>query len=160
MFDALRIGFDAPKASPQRLLIPPLVAGNLGICGKSNISLPVKPFLANNLRLELQVPFPQPVTGSAERIYRREKMLKITRAANGGVVFTVSGRLDAGNLAELKTLFRSEVGGCHITLDLKELTQVDQAAVSFLMRCESNDIQLKNCTAYIREWITRERGQS
>lgn len=87
-------------------------------------------------------------------------MLKITRAANGGVVFTVSGRLDAGNLVELKTLFRAEVGGRRITLDLKELTQVDQAAVSFLMRCESDDIQLKNCPAYIREWITRERRQS
>jgi hypothetical protein len=35
-------------------------------------------------------------------------MLKITRAANGEVVFTVSGRQDAENLAELKTLFSSE----------------------------------------------------
>jgi anti-anti-sigma regulatory factor len=87
-------------------------------------------------------------------------MLKITRAANGDVVFTVSGRMDAENLAELKTLFSLEARGRRITLDLKELILVDQDAVSFLERCEAGNIQLKNCPAYIREWITRERGQS
>jgi len=87
-------------------------------------------------------------------------MLKITKAANGEMVFTVSGRLDAENLAELKTLFSSEPGGRRITLDLKELTRVDEDAVCFLMRCEADNIQLKNCPAYIREWITRERGES
>lgn len=87
-------------------------------------------------------------------------MLKITRAANEVVIFTVSGRLDAGNLAALQTLFTSEVSGLRIALELKELTLVDQDAVSFLMRCESDGIQLKNCPAYIREWVTRERNQS
>ena len=87
-------------------------------------------------------------------------MLKITRAANGDVVFTVSGRMDAENLAELEALFNSEASGRRITLDLMELTLVDQDAVSFLMRCEADNIQLKNCPAYIREWITRERSQS
>ena len=86
-------------------------------------------------------------------------MLKITRAANGVVIFTVSGRMDAENLAELETLLSSEANGRRITLDLKDLTLVDQDAVSFLGRCEADDIQLKNCPAYIREWITRERGQ-
>ena len=87
-------------------------------------------------------------------------MLKITKAANEEVVFTVSGRMDAENLAELKTLFGSEASGRRITLDLKELTLVDQDAVRFLMRCETDNIQLKNCPAYIREWITRERAES
>ncbi len=87
-------------------------------------------------------------------------MLKITRAANGEVVFTVSGRMDAENLRELKTLLSSEPKGHRITLDLKELTLVDQDAVRFLERCEIDNMQLKNCPAYIREWITRERGQS
>jgi anti-anti-sigma regulatory factor len=87
-------------------------------------------------------------------------MLKITRAANGEVVFSLSGRMDAENLAELKTLFNSEASGRRITLDLKELTLVDQDAVSFLMRCEADNIQLKNCPAYIREWITGEPSQS
>jgi len=87
-------------------------------------------------------------------------MLKITRAANGEVVFIVSGRLDAENLEELGTLFRSEVSGRRIALDLTELTLVDQDAVLFLGRCEAENIRLRNCPAYIREWITRERGQS
>ena len=86
-------------------------------------------------------------------------MLKITRQGNGEVIFTVSGRMDAENLDELKKLFISEARGRRITLDLKELTLVDQDAVSFLERCEAENTQLKNCPAYIREWITRERGQ-
>lgn len=93
-------------------------------------------------------------------ILERGTMLKIMRAANGEVVFTVSGRLDEENLAELKTLFNSEAKDRRITLDLRELTLVDHDAVRFLMRCEADNIQLKNCPAYIREWITRERGQS
>ncbi len=87
-------------------------------------------------------------------------MLKITRVANGEVVFTVSGRLDAENLDELEMLVNSEASGRRITLDLKELTLVDQDTVSFLVRCEADNIQLENCPAYIREWITRERSQS
>ena len=90
-------------------------------------------------------------------ILERGEMLKITRAANGEVVFTVSGRMDAENLAELKTLFGSEPSGRRITLDLKELTLVDQDAVRFLERCEADNIQLKNCPASVREWITKER---
>jgi len=92
--------------------------------------------------------------------HERGPMLKITRAANGEVVFIVSGRLDAENLEELGTLFRSEVSGRRIALDLTELTLVDQDAVLFLGRCEAENIRLRNCPAYIREWITRERGQS
>ena len=87
-------------------------------------------------------------------------MFKITRAAIGAVNFTVSGRMDAENLAELEMLLSSETNGRRIILDLKDLTLVDQDAVSFLGRCEADDIQLKNCPAYIREWITRGRGQS
>ena len=87
-------------------------------------------------------------------------MLKIQRAANGQVIFTLSGRMDAENLAELKTLFRSEAESRHIVLDLKDLTLVDRDAVRFLERCEADNISLKNCPAYIREWITRERRES
>jgi hypothetical protein len=90
----------------------------------------------------------------------KAKMLKITRATNGEVIFTVSGRMDAEHLAELKTLLSSEVNGCNIILDLRDLTLVDQDTVSFLGRCETGNIQLKNCPAYIREWITKERRES
>jgi len=42
-------------------------------------------------------------------------------------------------------------------LDLKDLTLVDREAVKFLERCEADSVKLKNCPAYIREWIVRER---
>jgi hypothetical protein len=45
-------------------------------------------------------------------------MLKIQRAVNGEVVFTLSGRMDAENVVELKTLFGSEAEGRRIVLDL------------------------------------------
>ena len=87
-------------------------------------------------------------------------MLKITRAANGEMVFKLSGRMDAENVAELQTLFTAEADSRRIVLDLRDLTLVDQDAVSFLNRCEADNITLKNCPAYIREWITRGRNQS
>jgi hypothetical protein len=83
-------------------------------------------------------------------------MLKITRAANAEVVFKLSGRMDAENIDELETLFSAETSGRGIVLDLKDLTLVDQDTVSFLRRCELDSITLRNCPAYIREWITRE----
>ena len=87
-------------------------------------------------------------------------MLKITRAANGELVWTLSGRMDAENVIELKSLFKSEAEGRRIVLDLKDLTLVDREAVRFLESCETDSIKLKNCPAYIREWITRGRGGS
>ena len=85
-------------------------------------------------------------------------MLKITRAKNVKVVFAVSGRLDSENMAELKTLISAETKGQHIVLDLNELTLVDEDAVRFLEGCEADGIVLKGCPAFVREWITRERG--
>ena len=89
----------------------------------------------------------------------RGKMLKVTRTANGEVVFTISGRMEAENVSELEALFRSEVKSVRMILDLRNLSLVDQDAVKFLDRCESEGVVLKNCPAYIREWITRRRNQ-
>jgi hypothetical protein len=89
-------------------------------------------------------------------------MLKIQRAANGEVVFTLSGRIDAENIAGLRTLFGSEAKGRRIVLDLKDVALVDRVAVGFLQRREAGGIKLKNCPAYIREWIrqrTRRCGR-
>jgi anti-anti-sigma regulatory factor len=87
-------------------------------------------------------------------------MLKITRAANGEVVFKLSGRMGAENVGELETLTSAEASGRRIVLDLKDLTLVDQDVVRFLRRYEAEGMRLKNCPAYIREWITRSRGGS
>ena len=85
--------------------------------------------------------------------------MKISRAGNGEVMFTLVGRMDSENVAEMKRLFASEKGR-RIVLDLKDLMLVDRDAVRFLERCEGDSIKLKNCPAYIREWIRRERASS
>jgi len=88
---------------------------------------------------------------------QRGQMLKIQRSSNGQVVIKLSGRMDAENIGELETLLRKEADGRRIVLDLRDLTLVDQDGVNFLKRCEEDNITLKNCPAYIREWITRGR---
>jgi hypothetical protein len=84
-------------------------------------------------------------------------MLRIQRSENGEVVFRLSGQMDKETIAELDTLINSEAGGRLIALNLKDLTLVNEDAVIFLERCESNSITLKNCPPYIREWINRQR---
>jgi anti-anti-sigma regulatory factor len=84
-------------------------------------------------------------------------MLKITRTANEEVVLKLTGRMGAENVNELENLINAEASGRRVVLDLKDLRLVDQEVVSFLRRCEADSIQLKNCPAYIREWIRRER---
>jgi len=84
-------------------------------------------------------------------------VLKVERSANGQVVFTLIGRMTQEDTAELERMFRSELNVRNLILDLKDLTLVDRDAVRFLERCETENIKLKNCPAYIREWITRER---
>jgi anti-anti-sigma regulatory factor len=85
-------------------------------------------------------------------------MLRITRRANGEVVFKLSGRFEAQNIAELEALLSGETSGRSIVLDLSDITLVDQGVVNFLGRSETDGIQLRNCPAYVREWIKREKG--
>jgi anti-anti-sigma regulatory factor len=87
-------------------------------------------------------------------------MLRIQRSENGEVVFTLSGQMDEEPIAELETLINSEANGRRIVLDLKDLTLVNENAISFLERCEANSITLENCPPYIREWIKRQRRGS
>jgi len=84
-------------------------------------------------------------------------MLRVTRKANGEVVFKISGQLNALNVAEIRTLIAAEKKGRRIVLDLTDLRSVDGEAVKFLEKWEADSIKLKNCGLYIREWIRRER---
>jgi len=84
-------------------------------------------------------------------------MLRITRKANGGVVFKVSGQLTAENVTEMETLLAAETNGRRIVLDCTDLRSVDGEAVKYLEKWEADSIKLKNCGLYIREWIRRER---
>jgi len=87
-------------------------------------------------------------------------MLKIQRAAQGAfVLFTLSGRIQAADVAELQRLLDLEANKQTITLDLQAVTLVDREAVLFLARCEAEGITLVHCRAYIRAWIDQEKGQ-
>jgi len=84
-------------------------------------------------------------------------MLRITRKANGEVVFRVSGQLTGENVTEMEALIAAETKDRRIVLDCTDLRSVDSEAVKFLEKWEADSIKLKNCGLYIREWIRRER---
>jgi hypothetical protein len=70
----------------------------------------------------------------------------------------LSGQMEEEDIAELERLFRSEANGRHVILDLKDLTLANQNAINFLERCEADGITLKNCPAYMREWIMSQKS--
>jgi hypothetical protein len=86
-------------------------------------------------------------------------MLKIQRKANGDVVLTLSGRLEAESLSELSAQLAAEPAGRAVVLDLKNVVLVDRETVRFLRARERDGIALRNCPPYIREWIAREEDQ-
>ena len=88
----------------------------------------------------------------------KKRMLRIQSSeATGQIVFALSGRMDEEDIAGLESLIRSEANRGSIVLDLKGITLVGREAVSFFGRCEAHGIILRNCAAYVREWIARER---
>ena len=87
-------------------------------------------------------------------------MLRIQRSANGRVVFKLSGRIEGEDVKELRELFALETAGQQLVLDLRDVTLVNQDAITFLGSCEADSIKLENCPAYIREWINQARGRT
>jgi anti-anti-sigma regulatory factor len=83
---------------------------------------------------------------------------KIDRLISGEnlVILRVSGRIHAENVETLKESLGLETD--RIAIDLKEVTLVDREAVRLLAFSESKGVELRNCPAYIREWVTRERN--
>jgi hypothetical protein len=71
-----------------------------------------------------------------------------------GTILKLIGRIQAEHLDELR---RQIAASTPSALELKEVTLVDADAVRFLGSCESDGIRLLSCSAYIREWIVRER---
>ena len=81
---------------------------------------------------------------------------RIERSARQGLsVFTLSGRMEAEQVAELTAVF--DRGYRDIILDLREMRLADRAAVRFLRTCELEGVKIENCPAYVREWMDREK---
>ena len=74
-----------------------------------------------------------------------------------GVVLQISGRIAAEDLEVVCTALN---GRRVVAIDLAEVELVDREAVNLLARTEAEGIELRNCPAYIREWITKERESS
>jgi len=77
-----------------------------------------------------------------------------TDSERGKITLRLIGRLKAEHIGELKK--QIEDGGRE-RVCLKEVTLVDVDVVRFLAACEESGVAIVNCSAYIREWIDRER---
>lgn len=85
------------------------------------------------------------------------KMERILTPGGLGVL-RVSGHIEAEHVETLRELTREEEitkGG--LAIDLTEVFLVSHEAVEALALAEANGIELRNCPAYIREWVSREK---
>ena len=76
----------------------------------------------------------------------------------GRVSLRVSGHLTGQDLHVLRAALERESGV--VVLDLQEVGLADRDAVKLLALIEGNGIELRNCPAYIQEWIAAERSSS
>jgi len=91
---------------------------------------------------------------------RHAMTCKIERVLSPGgfVVLRVCGRIDCAYVEVLQGLIENEkTKNGRLALDLTEVTVVSLEAVRTLNVAESSGIELRNCPAYIREWISRVR---
>ena len=58
----------------------------------------------------------------------------------------------------LRDLLGQESGA--VAIDLKSVLLVDREVIKLLAFSEANGIELRNCPAYIREWVAREKAQT
>ena len=86
-------------------------------------------------------------------------MLKIERTGNGQALFTLSGRIEAEEIKELRQLLALETSGHQVIFNLRDVTLVNQDAVNFLAQCEADGIKLENCPLHVRTWIDRGKGR-
>ena len=79
-----------------------------------------------------------------------------TETDNGTITLRLIGRLQAEQIAQLNE--EIEVSRA-ARICLRQVTLVDVEVVRFLTACEESGISIVNCSAYIREWMDRERQQ-
>jgi len=78
--------------------------------------------------------------------------------SDGFVVLRVSGRIDCAYVAVLQEVIETEkTAKGRLVLDLKDVTVVSLEVVRALAAAEANEIELRNCPSYVREWISRAK---
>jgi len=87
-------------------------------------------------------------------ICRIERVL----SPDGFAVLRVSGRIDCTYVETLwESMEKEKTMKGRLAIDLAEVTLVSQEAVEALAAAEANGIELRNCPAYVREWISRAK---
>lgn len=74
----------------------------------------------------------------------------------GVLILHISGQITAKDVDLVRSLLKQERSVAAI--DLKDVLLVDRRAVRLLALSELKGVELRNCPAYIREWVTRERA--
>jgi hypothetical protein len=76
---------------------------------------------------------------------------------NEGLVLHVSGRIAEEDLQVVQVALDERRV---VAIELADVELVARGAVNLLTQAESAGIALRNCPAYLREWITKERESS
>ena len=74
------------------------------------------------------------------------------------LILRISGRIREQDVDTLRACLEQERDA--VAIDVKDILLVDSEAVRLLASLESVGTELRNCPAYIREWITKERADS
>ena len=97
--------------------------------------------------------------GAAIANRRSDVTLKIEKTVGRrGMTVRLIGRVRAEDLPEVAR--QLEGSGPGVVLQLDEVTLVDVDVVRFLNKCELEGVRLLYCSAYIREWMSREQKGS
>jgi len=78
-------------------------------------------------------------------------------AADDIVVLRISGRITRQEVDTLRNVIEAEASG--VAIDLENVDLVDREVVKFLAQRELDGTVLRNCSPYIREWVTKERTE-
>ena len=77
---------------------------------------------------------------------------------DGNVVLQISGRIDDPDIEILRELTESRTPSkSTAALDLRNVTLISRDAIKLLSTVEEKGTELRNCPAYIRDWVSRER---
>jgi hypothetical protein len=68
-------------------------------------------------------------------------------------LFRISGYLREKHLNLIEEMMAKEADP--VAFDLTEVTLVDSEAVKFLAACDAKGIEIRNCPAFIREWMSK-----
>jgi len=86
--------------------------------------------------------------------YRIERVV----GPDGIVVLEISGRIDGPDIQSVReVLERETTGRSTVALDLRDVTLISRDAIKLLSTVEEKGTELRNCPAYIRDWISREK---